>query len=158
MMRTWLHDSSDAYSEREIPILSAATVVASSEADGHAIAHAFDDERGPGARQWVAAIPGDQTLIIAFHHPQTIRRVTLEVEEREAARTQEVQLCVSSDGGKTYRELRRQEFTFSPDGATWECEDWVVEEFKVTHVKLVIKPDKGRMDFIAKLTSLVLAD
>ena len=157
-MRTWLHDSSEAYPEREIPILSDATVVATSEADGHPLALIFDDDRGPGAGQWIAAAAGDQTVIIAFHQPQTIRRVTLEVEEREVARTQEVQLCMSNDGGKTYRELRRQEFTFSPDGATWECEDWVMAESHVTHVKLVIKPDKGRTDCIAKLTSLVLAD
>ena len=157
-MRTWLHDSSEAYPEREISILSDATVSTTSEADGHPVALIFDDDRGPGAKQWVAAEPGDQTIIIAFHHAQTIRRVTLEVEEREAARTQEVQLCMSADGGQTYRELRRQEFTFSPDGATWECEDWAMAESNVTHVKLAIKPDKGRTDCIAKLTSLVLAD
>jgi F5/8 type C domain len=157
-MRTWLHDSSEAYPEREIPILSDASVAVTSEAEGHPIAHIFDDDRGPGAKQWVAAEAGDQTVSITFHHPQTIRRVTLEVEEREAARTQEVQLCTSSDGGETYRELRRQEFTFSPDGATWECEDWAVVEFHVTHVKLIIKPDKGRTDCFAKLTSLVMAD
>lgn len=157
-MRTWLHDSSEAYPEREIPILTDASVLTTSAADGHPIALIFDDDRGPGARQWIAAEPGNQTVIIAFHHPHTLRRVTLEVEEREAARIQEVQLCVSSDGGESYRELRRQEFTFSPDGATWECEDWAVAELNVTHVRLVIKPDKGRTDCIAKLTSLVLGD
>lgn len=157
-MRTWLHDSSEAYPEREIPILSAATVLVSSEADGHPIAHVFDDDRGPGAAQWIAGQPGDQTLIVAFHHPQTIRRVTLEVEEREIARTQEVQLAVSRDGGVSYRELRRQEFNFSPDGTTWECEDWVVAEDDVTHVRLLLKPDKGRTDCLAKVTSLVLSE
>lgn len=157
-MRTWLHDSSHAYPEREIPVLSAATVLVSSEAEGHPLANVFDDKRGPGATQWIAAEPGDQKLIIAFHQPQTIRQVTLEIEEREVSRTQEVQLAVSSDGGETYRALLRQEFNFSPDGTTWECEDWTVAEFNVTHVKLVIKPDKGRKDLFAKLTSLVLAD
>ena len=73
-------------------------------------------------------------------------------------RTQEVQLAVSDDGGKTYRELLRQEFNFSPEGTTWECEDWAVEEVNVTHLTLLIKPDKGRKDLFAKLTSLVLAD
>ena len=157
-MRTWLHDSSEAYPEREIPILSVAAVEVTSEAEGHPLAYVFDESRGPGASQWIAAQPGDQTLIIAFHHPQTIRRVTLEIEEPDTARTQDIQLCMSSDGGQTYRELRRQEFTFSPDGTTWECEDWAVTEFNVTHVKVVIKPDKGRKDCIARLTSLVLAD
>jgi hypothetical protein len=157
-MRTWLHDSSEGYPEQEIPILTDASVLATSEADGHPIALIFDDDRGPGAREWIAAEPGNQTVITGFHHSHTLRCVTLEVEEREANRIQEVQLCVSRDGGETYRELRRQEFTFSPDGATWECEDWAVAEFNVTHVRLVIKPDKGRTDCIAKLTSLVLGD
>ena len=157
-MRTWFHDSSQAYPEREIPILSAATVLVSSEAEGHPIANAFDDTRGPGATQWIAGETGEQKLIIAFHQIQTIRRVTMEVEERESSRTQEVHLAVSSNGGETYRELLRQEFTFNPDTTTWECEDWAVAEFNVTHVKLSIRPDKGRHDCIAKLTSLVLAD
>lgn len=67
-------------------------------------------------------------------------------------------MAVSRDGGEAYRELRRQEFNFSPDGTTWECEDWAVEEPNVTHLKLIIKPDKGRKDLFAKMTSLVLAD
>ena len=157
-MRTWLYDSSHAYPEREIPVLAVATIVVTSEAEGHPITCVFDEERGPGASQWIAAEPGDQKLIIAFHQPQTIRQITMEIEEREVNRTQEVQLALSDDGGKTYRELLRQEFNFSPEGTTWECEDWAVEEVNVTHLRLLIKPDKGRKDLFAKLTSLVLAD
>jgi hypothetical protein len=157
-MRTWLHDSSHAYPEREIPVLSAATVLVSSEAEGYPLTNVFDDKRGPGAPQWMPAEPGDQKLIIAFHQPQTIRQITMEVEEREVSRTQEVQVSVSSDGGETYRELVRQEFNFSPEGTTWECEDWAVAESNVTHLKMVIKPDKGRTDLFAKLTSLVLGE
>ncbi len=82
----------------------------------------------------------------------------MEVEEREVSRTQEVQVSVSSDGCETYRELVRQEFNFSPEGTTWECEDWAVAESNVTHLKMVIKPDKGRTDLFAKLTSLVLGE
>ena len=82
----------------------------------------------------------------------------MKIEEREAHRTQEMLASISSDGAMTDRDLRRQEFTFSPDGATWECEDWAVAEFHVTQLKLFIRPDKGRKDVFAKLTSLVLAD
>lgn len=157
-MRTWLHDSSHAYPEREIPVLAVATITVTSEADGHPITCVFDEERGPGASQWIAAEPGDQKVIIAFHQPRTIRQITMEVEEREVGRTQEVQLCVSRDGGETYRELVRQEFNFSPEGTTWESEEWAINECDVTHVKLVIKPDKGRKDLFAKLTSLILSE
>jgi F5/8 type C domain len=157
-MRTWLHDSSETYPEHEIAVLDRATVVASSEADGHPVSHIFDEHRGPEGTQWIAGEPGEQTLLLSFHQPVTIRRITVEFEEREVQRTQEFQVSVSHDGGTRYRELRRQEFTFSPDGATWECEDWAVAEFHVTHVRLVIRPDKGRKDVVARLTSLVLAD
>ncbi|HJR77668.1 MAG TPA: hypothetical protein VJ805_11860 [Nitrospiraceae bacterium] len=157
-MRTWLHDSSETYPEQEINVLATATVAASSEADGHPISHIFDGHRGPGGTQWIAGEPGEQKVLIAFHQPVPIRRITVEIEEREVSRTQELALSLSSDGGRTYREIRRQEFTFSPDGATWECEDWAIAELQVTHVRLLLRPDKGRTDVRAKLTSLVLAD
>ena len=64
-MRTWFHDSSQAYPEREIPILSAATVLVSSEADGSPIANAFDDTRGPGATQWIAG--ETESKYLSFH-------------------------------------------------------------------------------------------
>jgi hypothetical protein len=157
-MRTRLHDSSEHYPEQRIPVLSKATVTVSSEAEGHPVAHIFDEKWGPGGTEWIAGEPGAQELVIAFHQPTTIRCMTVEIEEREVHRTQEIQVSVSNDGGQHYRELRRQEFTFNPDGATWECEDWVLEEYHITHIKMVIRPDKGRADLRARLTSLVLAD
>ncbi len=80
----------------------------------------------------------------------------LEIEEREVERTQELQLSVSEDGGQTYNELRRQEYTFSPSGATFEREEWALPTREVTHVRLWIKPDKGNRPCLATLTSLVL--
>ena len=59
------------------------------------------------------------------------------------ARTQELQLAVSSDGGTTYREVIRQEYNFSPPGTTFEREDWAVPASGVTHLRLQIRPDKG---------------
>ena len=58
--------------------------------------------------------------------------------------------------GLAYRELVRQEFTFAPDGAMWEEATWSVEQNHVTHVRLIINPDKGPKDVYATLTSLVL--
>lgn len=68
-----------------------------------------------------------------------------------------VQLASSKDGGITHRELVRQEFILSPDGTTWEHEDWTIRQDQVTHLRLLIKPDKRRMDLFAILTSLVLS-
>ena len=38
----------------------------------------------------------------------------------------------------------------------WEEETWSVEQNHVTHVRLIINPDKGPKDVYATLTSLVL--
>lgn len=137
-------------------VLLLGTVRATSEADGHAIEQAFDHDHGPGATHWRAGEPGEQTITVDFEQPCTIEQVSMELEEREVARTQEVQLAVSTDGGQTYRECVRQEFNFSPDGATWEKETWHIVRNHVTNVRLLIKPDKGRKDVYATLTSLVL--
>jgi hypothetical protein len=143
----------------EAPVLAVlllGTVRASSEADGHAIELAFDHDHGTGATHWKAGEPGEQTITVAFEQRCTVEQVSMEVEEREVARTQEVLLAVSTDGGLTYRELVRQEFCFSPEGATWEEETWRVQQEHVSHVRLVMKPDKGRKDVCATLTSFVL--
>ncbi len=124
----------------EIDIAAVATVLVTSEAAEHPVDHAFDAHRGPGGSRWVAGEPGEQTLILAFDAPQAIRRVVLEVEEWEVARTQELQLAVSSDGGTTF-----------------EREDWAVPARGVTHLRLVIRPDKGGKPCRAMITSLVLS-
>jgi hypothetical protein len=140
----------------EIDIATVATVQVTSESPEHPIDHAFDEHRGQGGTQWVAGELGEQTVILAFDAPQTINQILLEVEELEVARTQELHLSLSCDGGRTYRELLRQEFNFSPAGTTFEREKWAVSAQGVTHLRLVIKPDKGDKPCRATLTSLVL--
>ena len=140
----------------KLSLLALAEVQASSEADGHPLLLAFDEGVGPGATYWKAGDQGEQTVTVTFREPCALERVTLEVEEREIARTQEVQVAFSTDGGLTYREVLRQEFTFSPGGATWEQENWRVQLDDVTNVRLVIKPDKGRQDVYATITSFQL--
>src|SRR4051812_23140166 len=140
----------------EIDIAAVATVLVTSEDPGHPVDHVLDRHRGPGGTRWIAGEPGEQTLILAFDAPQAIRRVLLEVEEPGVARTQELQLAVSGDGGRTYREVLRQQYNFSPPGTTFEREDWAVPAVGVTHLRLVIKPDKGGRLGRASVTSLVL--
>jgi hypothetical protein len=139
----------------EIAIAAIATVLVTSEAPGHPVDHVFG-MRGPGGGRWVAGEPGEQTIILAFDSPVTFRRVLLEVEEPDVARTQELQLAISCDGGQSYRELVRQEYNFSPTGAILEREDWTVTAEDVTHLRLWIKPDKGGKPCRATLTSLTL--
>ena len=138
-----------------IDVVASATVLVTSEA-GHPVDNAFDGLSGPGSTRWVAGEPGEQSVILAFDAPQSIRRVALEIEEVDLARTQELDLAVSSDGGLTYREVLRQEYNFSPPGTTFEREDWAVPAGVVTHLRLQIRPDKGGRLGRASITSLVL--
>lgn len=156
MRKYVLHGSSESIQGKEIPIGSLATVFVSSETLDHPIDYAFDQQRGPGGTRWIAEEPGEQTVILAFDTPQSIDRVAIEVEECDAYRTQEIQLAVSIDGGASYRELRRQEFNFSPDSTTFEREEWNISEGGITHLRLWIKPDKGGKPCRATLTSLSL--
>lgn len=140
----------------EKAIAAIATVWVTSEATDAPIDHVFDQNRGPGGSRWVAAEPGEQRLILAFDTPQTLRTISLEVEEPEVSRTQVLCVSVSSDEGRTYRELLRQEYTFSPPGTTYEREVWAVTVDGLTHLQLVITPDKGGTPCRATLTSLAL--
>ena len=142
--------------EGEIPVAAVATVLVTSETTDHPIDNVFDRRKGPGGSRWVAQMPGEQVVILAFDVPQRISKVSLEVEEQTISRTQELALSVSMDGGKTYRELVRQEYNFSSPGSTFEREEWTVSADMVTHLRLLIKPDKGNKVCKATLTSLVL--
>ncbi len=140
----------------EVNVAEIATALITSEAADHPIEHAFDTHRGPGGTRWVAADPGEQTLILAFDTPQTVRQISVEVEETQVSRTQVLVLSVSIDQGKTYQELRRQEYSFSPSGSTFEREVWSVEIQGMTHLRLSIMPDKGGQPCQASLTSFIL--
>ena len=143
--------------EGEISIANVATVQVTSEETDHPIDNAFDPIRGPGGSRWIAGALGEQSVTLVFDRPQTIRQIGIEVEELAVSRTQELSLSASSDGGRTYRELIRQEFNFSPPGTSFERELWSVSADAVTHLRLEIKPDKGGHVGRATLTSLTVA-
>lgn len=150
------HPGTSAPGPGEIDIAALATVLVTSEAPDHPIDNAFDTRRGPGGSRWVADAPGVQRLVLAFDTPQTIRTLSLEVEELAVSRTQELQVAISRDGGDTYQELLRQEYNFSPPGTTFEREVWTVQVTGVTHMQLAITPDKGGTPCHATLTAVVL--
>jgi hypothetical protein len=137
-------------------IAAIATVWVTSEAADAPIDHVFDQHGDPGGSRWVAAGPGEQRLILAFDTPQALRTLSLEVEEPEVSRTQVLHLSVSSDGGQTYQELRRQEYRFSPPGTTFEREEWAITVEGAIHLQLVITPDKAGNPCRATLTSLAV--
>lgn len=140
----------------EVVIADTATVLVTSELPDHPIDHICDGQHGPGSTRWIAEHPGDQTVVLVFDTAQNVNMVSLEVEETEVSRTQELTLATSRDGGRTYRELLRQEFNFSPSGTTFEHEEWRVAAEGVTNLRLWIRPDKGGKPCRASITSLVV--
>ena len=139
---------------KDIPAL--ATVLVTSEAPGHPVDYLFDASGGPGGTRWIAGADGEQTLVLAFDAPQTIRAIGIEAEEPSATRTNVLVISLSGDGGRTYQERIRQEFNFSQPGTTFEREEWAVPAERITHVRVVIQPDKGHAPHRATLTSLTV--
>ena len=84
-------------------ITAAATMWVTSEATDAPIDQPFDRRRGPGGSRWVAGVPGEQRLILAFDTPQTIRTISLEVEEPKVSRTQVLHVSVSCEGARPNR-------------------------------------------------------
>ena len=90
---------------------------------------------------WRAAESGVQTLRILFDQPQRIQTVYLAFQEFESASTQEFLLRWSSDAGKSYRDIVRQQYNFSLPDTTAEHENYSVNLDRVTNLELTINPN-----------------
>jgi hypothetical protein len=121
-------------------------------------AHPIESALLPGGTSgWRAATPGKQTIRLLFTHPQKIRRIRMQFKETNTARTQEYVLRWSADGGRTFREIVRQQWNFSSPSATCEDEDLRVEIQAATVLELSIIPDISGGNAIASLAQLRLA-
>jgi hypothetical protein len=106
---------------------------------------------------WRAAQPGSQTIRLIFDRPQRLRRIWLAFEEAEGSRTQEFVLRWSPDAGKSFHEIVRQQWNFSPPVGVRELEDYAVDLFDVTLLELIIVPDKSGGEAHASLKKMRLA-
>ena len=131
-----------------------AEVEITSEDAAHPIESALLPGRGAG---WRATAPGEQTIRLLFMHPQRLQRIRLQVVEDVTERTQEFVLRWSPDSGQSFREIVRQQWNFSPQGATCETEDHRVDLSGVTVVELSIIPDISGGNAHASLAQLRLA-
>ena len=105
----------------------------------------------PGMNQgWRANKPGTQTIRLLFKQPQQVQRIQLSFIESVSSRAQEYVLRLSQDNGKSFREIVRQQWNFSPEGATTELEEHVVG-LPVTMLELIITPDISGQPAIASL-------
>jgi XRCC1 N terminal domain len=116
----------------------AAVVEVTSEDKDFPVESVFVSEDAQG---WRAAAPGRQTIRLIFDHPQQLKCVNLAFEEDKTGRTQEFVLRWSSDGGRTLKEIVRQQWNFSPPESTREVEEYQVDLCNVNVLELVIKPD-----------------
>jgi len=105
-------------------------------------------------RGWRAADSGTQTLRLIFDKPQRLTRIALVFEETEKERTQEFVLRWSPDSGRSFREIVRQQWNFSPPSSIREVEEYQVEISDVTVIELIIVPDISRGSARASLKSL----
>jgi hypothetical protein len=121
-----------------LDIERAAVVEVTSEHKDYPVESAF---ASGDARGWRAAGPGSQTIRLIFDQPQRLTCISLVFEENEAARTQEFVLRWSPDGGRSVKEIVRQQWNFSPPESKRESEQYQVDLSNVTLLELVIKPD-----------------
>ncbi len=130
-----------------------ATVEITSEDETHPIECALQlgETRG-----WRAAEAGPQSIRLLFDQPQKLKRIGV-FEETETQRTQEFVLRWSPDHGRSYREIIRQQWNFSPPGTTREDEKYDVDLRQATLLELMIVPDQGGGTSRALLASLRLA-
>jgi hypothetical protein len=131
-----------------------AQVELTSEDPAYPIEGALLQRSGAG---WRASETGVQSIRLLFHRPRQLERIRLRFDERGAGRTQEFTLRCSEDGGRSFRELVRQQYTFSPEASTSEVEDFQFNLSDVTVLELTIIPDQGRDRARASLTEWRLA-
>lgn len=129
-----------------------ACVEISAEEAGHPVEEALRI----GGGGWRAGASGPQTLRLHFEAPQRLQHIRLHFEERQRVRTQEFVLRWSADG-KSFREIVRQQWNFSPSGSTSETETYVVALADVSVLELYIVPDTSAGDARASLTELRIA-
>lgn len=146
--------SSPMDSENWLPIERIASVEVTSEDVLYPIENALLSRIETG---WRAALPGEQIIRLRFDEPQQLRRIYLVFFETEVERSQEFVLRWSSDNGQTYRDIVRQQWTFSPPSTTKETEDYHVELSGISQLELKIIPDKSGGDAYATLAEFRLA-
>jgi hypothetical protein len=145
--------SAPALNEGWLDLDGAAVVEVTSEDKEHPVESALV----PGeTRGWRAAASGTQTVRLIFDEPQRLTRIALAFEETETERTQEFVLRWSGDGGRSFREIVRQQWNFSPPNTSREVEEYQFDLSGVTVLELIIVPDISRGSAHASLKSLRL--
>ena len=131
---------------------------AQAELTSEDVSHPIESALKPGLGSgWRASEPGQQTVRLLLDKPSRVKRVYLVFREDEQQRTQEFLLRWSSDGGRSFREIVRQQYNFSPPNKTREIEDYEVDLVGLTVLEISISPDISGGCARASITELRLA-
>jgi hypothetical protein len=103
---------------------------------------------------WRASQSGEQTIRLLFAEPRSLRRILIRFRESHVERTQQFVLRWSPDHGRSFKEIVRQQWNFSPDGTHEETEDINVDLAGVTVLELAILPDISSSQVRASLEQL----
>ena len=144
----------EAHHEGLLDLNRLAVVKVTSEDKDYPVESAWAGAEGRG---WRAADSGTQTVRLIFDKPQSLRRISLVFEEIETSRTQEFILRWSGNGGRSFREIVRQQWNFSPPNTTREVEEYQCDFSEVTVLELVIVPDITKGSAHASLKRLRLS-
>jgi hypothetical protein len=144
----------DPFEPKWLRLDNLAEVEITSESSDHPIEAALLPGSDAG---WQADTPGQQTIRLNFERPLTLRQIRVIVEEHARTRTQEFVLRATSSPAGPWREIARQQFNFSPSGATREQEDYRVDLPSVAALELTIVPDISGGDARASLQQLRVA-
>lgn len=131
-----------------------ATVEVTSEDPSYPIESALLPD---GKTGWRADSPGEQIIRLVFDSPQHIRRIFLNFSGDGVQRTQEFVLRWSRESGRSFEDIVRQQWNFSPDDTVGETEDYHVDLPSVTVLELKINPDISGANVPASLARMRLA-
>jgi hypothetical protein len=137
-----------------LDLIKIARAEITSEDPSYPIESALNPFEGSG---WRASKPGSQTIRLFFDEPLQIRLIHLMFLEKQHQRVQEFVLRWSQDDGRSYREIVRQQYNFSPPDTFREDESYSVNLAGVTVLELSIVPDISGGDILASLAGLRLA-
>jgi hypothetical protein len=108
---------------------------------------------GTGRRRNAGAggppFPALKPVQLIFDNPQRLSRISLAFEETETQRSQEFVLRWSPDSGRSFREIVRQQWNFSPPETEFQ-----IALSDVTVPELTVVPDISRGSVRASLKSL----
>ncbi|HEY8079889.1 MAG TPA: hypothetical protein VIF62_37415 [Labilithrix sp.] len=135
-----------------LDVAALASVDVTSEHELFPIDNVFDGRQGSGGSCWAARQPGVQTVLLRFHAPTDLERLTIESEECGGTCSQDIDVSgYSAHREKTF-EAPRRVLNYSPYGPSFHRETWILSERGVTHVWIRIAPSPlGRF---ASLTSI----